>query len=281
MNDFFIGLGRAMVSLGPLSEVKHCPYSCAFCYVQDDFKSYPNCTNEQIIDFLEKNRKEYNIIYISGDTDSFAPPRREGGLRLLELISEQFDCDLLFTTKSSFDSADIERIAKVVDGQKIKNKYLYACISITRYSDGMAYLEPKPIPTPDERIATLKGLHDAGAVTVLAMRPFLPVVPIQDYITILDKAKDFVDIALGEHFYFIRGGKICGRVFPDGIPRDAERNITRGNKMSFDVNNSDWDIWYSAEYEKVVRAKCQEYGIVFSMHSDDAIKEYEFKKTQL
>ena len=109
----------------------------------------------------------------------------------------------------------------------------------------------------------------------------LPVVPIQDYITILDKAKDFVDIALGEHFYFIRGGKICGRVFPDGIPRDAERNITRGNKMSFDVNNSDWDIWYSAEYEKVVRAKCQEYGIVFSMHSDDAIKEYEFKKTQL
>ena len=102
----------------------------------------------------------------------------------------------------------------------------------------------------------------------------------QDYLTILEKTKGFVDIALGEHFYFIRGGKICRRVFPNGIPSDEERNITCGNKMAFDSNDSDWNIWYSAEYERIVREKCAEYGIVFSMHSDDAIDKYKATQTR-
>lgn len=270
--NYFLRKGdRAMVSLGPLRDVKHCPYSCAFCYVQDDFQSYASLPEDQIIDFLKTNRNHYNIIYISGDTDSFAPPRTQQGLHLLLRISQDFDCDLLFTTRTTFNTDQIEIVKKVVRNQKKKNKRLYACISITRYSEGLAYLEPKPIPTPNDRIDTLRSLHEVGAITVLAMRPFIPVVPIADYLTILEKSKDFVDIALGEHFYFIRGGKICQRVFPDGIPDEMEKNITRGNKMSFDVNNSDWDIWYSAQYEQALRKKCEEYGIVFSMHSDEAI----------
>ena len=269
---FFLRKGdRAMVSLGPFHSVKHCPYSCAFCYVQDDFQSYASLPEDQIIDFLEVNKNFYKIIYVSGDTDSFAPPRTEQGLHLLLRISQEFDCDLLFTTRTMLNDDHIAIVRKVAQNQYKKGKRLYACISITRYSENLAYLEPKPIPSPNGRIATLRALHEAGAITVLAMRPFLPIVPIEDYLTILEKCKGFVDIALGEHFYFIRGGKICQRVFPDGISDEVEKNITRGNKMSFDVNNSDWDIWYSAEYENAVRKKCDEYGIVFSMHSDQAI----------
>ena len=274
-DKFFLRHGeRVMISLGPLTASKHCPYSCAFCYVQDDFQSYPVCSEEQIIDFLQKEKDKYNIIYISGDTDSFAPPRTDRGLRLLLRISKEFDSDLLFTTRTVFNEEQITVIEEVVKNQKSKGKQIYACISITRYSNELAYIEPFPIPLPDERISTIKNLHNVGATTVLALRPFLPIVPITDYITILEKTKGFVDIALGEHFYFIRGGKICQRVFKDGISVQIENDITRNNKMSFDVNNSDWDIWYSAEYEQAVREKCDELGIVFSMHSNEAIKEF-------
>ena len=267
-----------MVSLGPLTALKHCPYSCAFCYVQDDFNSYPSVSEDRLIEFLRENEGKYNIIYVSGDTDSFAPPRTEAGLNLLLRISKEFNCNLLFTTRTIFSKIQLEIISEVVKNQKANGKQLYACISITRYSDELSYLEPFPIPSPKDRINTLKGLYDAGATTVLAMRPFLPVVPIDDYLTILDKTRGYVDIALGEHFYFIRDGKICKRVFPEGITDDIEKNITRNNKMSFDTNNSDWDIWYSAEYEEAIRKKCEQYDIVFSMHSSDAIKKHARKK---
>ena len=276
--NYFLRKGdRAMVSLGPLHSVKHCPYSCGFCYVQDDFNSYASLPEDKIIEFLEENKALYKIIYISGDTDSFAPPRTSRGLNLLLRISNNFNCDILFTTRTTFNEEQIELIKKVVKNKKKKGKKLYACISITRYSENLSYLEPNPIPSPDERIETLKHLHSTGAVTILAMRPFLPVVPIKDYLKILEKSKSFIDIALGEHFYFIREGRIYQRVFPKGISKSIEKDITRGNKMSFDVNDSDWDIWYSRKYEKIVRKKCEVLGITFSMHSDEAIDNYIYK----
>lgn len=39
-NAFYIGNNRAMISLGPLSDKKYCPYSCAFCYVKSGFMKY-------------------------------------------------------------------------------------------------------------------------------------------------------------------------------------------------------------------------------------------------
>ena len=272
---FYLRKGdRAMVSLGPLNSIKHCPYSCAFCYVQDDFQSYASLPEDQIVDFLSSNKGLYNIIYISGDTDSFAPPRTNQGLNLLERISNEFNCDLLFTTRTVFNSEQTGIIKSVAHKQKEKNKKLFACVSITRYSECVAYIEPPPIPSPDSRIKMLKSLHEAGTITVLALRPFLPIVPVQDYLTILEKSKDFVDIALGEHFYFIDNGNIFKRVFPNGLSDEIKKDITKGNRMSFDINDSNWDIWYSAEYEKIVRSKCDEYGIIFSMHSSEAINNF-------
>lgn len=43
-NWFYIKNGRAMVSLGSLNQYKTCPYSCAFCYVQDGFIPYAKKT---------------------------------------------------------------------------------------------------------------------------------------------------------------------------------------------------------------------------------------------
>lgn len=263
-----------MVSLGPLTEKKYCPYSCAFCYVQDDFGSYVSLNLDDIINFLVINRNKYNIIYVSGDTDSFAPPRTDKGIQLLNMISQSVECDLLFTTRAVLPDTVLNRLSEIADRQHKVNKLLIAGTSITRYSEEVAYLEPAPIPSPDERIQHMKNMKSLGAVTMLGLRPFLPMVNVSDYITILDKIHPSLDIALGESFYFIRNGNIQKRVFPNGIPNEIEKEIKQGQKMYFDDNQSCWDTWSSLSVERTVAEHCRKRGIIFAMHSTEALEEY-------
>lgn len=270
---FYINNGRAMISLGPFTDKKTCPYSCAFCYVQDGFVTYCKKSIEEIVKYLIVHRKEYEIIYISGDTDSFAPPRQAKGIKLLEEIALKIDCNLLFTTRTVFSESDLKKIQKVVAKLKSKNKKLYACISISRFSDSLEYIEPKPIPTPIKRIDTLKKLHEAGAVTVLALRPFLPFVPISDYFSILKEVESFIDIVLGETFYFLPKGDIVKRLFPEGIPEEFIVELVNC-KMDFDKEVKEWCTWSSKELETKIMDYCNARNIVFSMRSKTAIEQY-------
>lgn len=271
---FFLNGKRAMVSLGPLTKIRHCPYQCAFCYVQYGFNKYATLDEDEIMNFQKKNRDNYYIIYISGDTDSFAAPRTDKALSLLKRMTFELDVDLLFTTRTTFSNEHYEILKQIAEEQQRTNNKLYACISITRYSDAVDYIEPAPIPSPDERIQTIINLKQIGATTVLALRPFLPVVDVKDYITIIDKTIGYVDIVLGECFYFIRNGKIYKRVFKNGFQEQWKMNTERGVLMRFDDNTLKWDVWDSKEYQDLVRKHCEKNGIIFSMHSDDAIAEY-------
>lgn len=266
-----------MVSLGPFNDYQHCPYRCAFCYVQDDFRSYAKLDIEQIVAFLISNRKKYNIIYVSGDTDSFAPPRSTLGIELLSRIVSAVQCDITFTTRSTFTEDEYKKLAEIISIQKESGYMFIAGSSITRYSENTSYLEPAPIPSPDERIIHVKKMKRLGAITMLGLRPFLPVVDVNDYITILDKVAPDLDIALGECFYFIPDGKIQQRVFPDGIPESIKNNVTHNQEMTFDDNNSLWDVWNSDEYEKTVSEYCHKKNIIFAMHSEEALNEYKNK----
>lgn len=272
---FYIDGNRAMVSLGPLANNVYCCYQCAFCYVQDGFMSYANLDVSEIVDFLVKNREKYNIIYISGDTDSFAPPRTKKGIELLNDIVKAVRCDITFTTRSVFLEDEYKQLSDIINEHKKSGYKFIAGSSITRYSEDTAYLEPKPIPSPDDRIQHIKKMKKAGAITMLGLRPFLPVVNVQDYITILDKVYPDLDIALGECFYFIRNGNIQHRVFPKGISDDVEKNIIRNQRMEFDDNESLWDIWNSEQYENYVAEHCKKLGIIFAMHSREALEEYD------
>lgn len=279
-NWFYVDNQRAMVSLGPLSQYKTCPYNCAFCYVQDGFIPYAQRENSEIVEFLIRYRSEYDIVYVSGDTDSFAEPRRSLGLSLLQSIAENIDTDLLFTTRTIFTDTDFNILQNIVRTLRYKGHELYACISITRFSESLSYLEPRPIPQPEERIKTLKRLHDVGAVTVLALRPFIPVVDITDYLTILQLSDGYVDIVLGEEFYFQPNGKIQERVFPTGISDTIRANLKK-KKMDFNKNNVEWSVWDDKHTEHILQAYCNSHNIIFSMHSASAIKEFKQKKVGL
>ena len=64
----------------------------------------------EIVEYLKEHRNEYNIVYISGDTDSFAPPRTSEGLTLLQSIAENIDTDIQFTTRTTFSEEQLEKL---------------------------------------------------------------------------------------------------------------------------------------------------------------------------
>src|SRR5664279_3661964 len=109
VEPYFLGLDRAMVSLGPLTSNKYCTYSCKFCYVQGPYQRYARRSPDEILAWLRLHRNFYSVIYLSGDTDSFAPPRTSMALQLVQDLTE-LNVDVLFTTRYVFSNTERERL---------------------------------------------------------------------------------------------------------------------------------------------------------------------------
>ena len=255
-----------MVSLGPLSPRRYCTYACAFCYVQADFASYPSLSIDEIVHYLKKHAGEIDIVYVSGDTDSLAPPRTNRGLELLEALAT-LRTDVLFTTRAPLETAELDRLAVLNERLKRQNNILFGCISIPRLRSA-PHLEPPPVPSPERRLQVLRGLHERGIVSVLTMRPFLPVVPVEEYVELVRLAVGYSDVVLGEVWYADKGGvlerQVLGEVGVAGLTFEEHR-------MPFDRNPAVWKVWEAKEVRERVEDYCSRAGIPFFMRSRPAV----------
>lgn len=198
---FYIGKGRAMVSLGPINPKRHCPFRCPFCYVENpEFLRYETWPAEKIAAWIQERIDQIEVIYVSGDTDSFAPPRTRAGIELLEELSK-LKRDLLFTTRHVFSQATHWKQLKNISRQIRRTNHLaIACVSVCQWS--VPRLEPHPIQTPKARIEQLGELNAAGWVPVLAMRPIMPNVPETDLEQILKLSAPYTRYCLISDYYF-------------------------------------------------------------------------------
>lgn len=266
-NYFEIGDRRAMVSLGPLSPKRFCTYACEHCYVHAGFSQYPKLSIDGILDYLEDRRALYDIVYVSGDTDSFAKPRTAQGIELLRRLAF-LQCDVLFTTRAPLTSDEVHAISLISERVKKQGNLFIGCVSITRLTSA-PHIEPKPIPSPKTRIDVLKRLHDAGILTVLAIRPFLPIIPPDEYALIVEKCSPFVDIVLGEAWYCDADGVLEGRV----LGKDIKLSDDFTEKtMDFDKNGRIWKVYLGTEAERAVRKICGDLSIPFFMRSAPAVE---------
>lgn len=256
-----------MVSLGPLSPKRFCTYRCSFCYVHVDFGSYRTLPVEQIIEYLRRRAAEFDIVYVSGDTDSLAPPRTKDGLDLIDALVD-LGTDVLFTTRARLDESHLDRLASANQRLKEKGNILFGCISISRLRSA-PHIEPKPVPSPGHRLEVLRGLHERGIVSVLAMRPFLPVIPVSEYVELAQLATPFVDVILGEVWYADRGGVLERQVLgPDG----SAGLVFEEHQMDFDSNNAIWKVWNGTDARVALETYCGSAHIPFFMRSEPAIK---------
>jgi len=260
---------RVMISLGPLNEKVYCPYSCAFCYVQSGFLSYANMSIDDICGFLLNHVAEYDVIYISGDTDSFAPPRMSLGIQLIETISNRLSKDIWFSTRTVFSDESHEQLRKINCKMSKDGLHLFGSISITApIQDEL--IEPKPIPSINDRIKQLGRFKDAGIKSVLQMRPFLPLFSFNDYCDLINKCEMNVDVILGERWYFDPDMVIYNRVM--GSRAICSGTIEKQNGMDFDDNNKKWLVWSDLELEEKIAKLCAIKSIPFFMRSAPAIE---------
>ncbi len=255
-----------MVSLGPFKPKRFCTYACAFCYVHADFSPYPKLSAEEIREYLSRKAGLFDIVYVSGDTDSLAPPRTSDGLDLVEALAT-LGTDVLFTTRAPLGEAELDRLASISRRLEERGNLLFACISISRLRSA-PHIEPRPVPSPEERLEVLRGLHERGVVSVLAMRPFLPVVPGDEYVELARLATPFVDVILGEVWYADKRGlleeQVLGGVESGGLDFEEHR-------MDFDDNDAVWKVWEGAHIRDAVAAYCAGAGVPFYMRSRPAV----------
>jgi len=270
---FELGEGRAMVSLGRLTTNRHCTYRCPFCYVNADYQSFGSRSPEQITDWVRRQEQDsFDVIYVSGDTDSFAPPRQSTGIELLERLAP-VGKDLLFTTRAIFDEPALARLEELNRRLRADGRWLFGCVSICQWT--VPRLEPMPIAEPSVRAGQLVELSRRGLVAVLALRPFLPVVPLNDYSAILDACGTFVDLVLGEDWYADQGGRLEQAVL--GAPSVGPYIIER---MPFDTNVSEWRVYKLEEHESHVREQCAARGLPFFMRSGPALNHWRESRAQ-
>jgi hypothetical protein len=268
---FELGDRRLMLSLGRLTPKRYCTYRCPFCYVNVDYESFASLPVQEIVDWaLAQDPETYDTVYVSGDTDSFAPPKQATGLALLECLTA-LRKDLLFTTRAIFDTDGLGRLGRINEALRGNGNWLFGCVSICQWS--VPKLEPSPIAHPRVRAAQGAEFQEHGLVSVLAIRPFLPNVPLNDYTRIINACGGAVDLVLGEDWYADVEGKLERSVL--GTEHGPDFFIVGG--MPFDSNESPWRVYKLESHENHVRSECERLGLPFFMRSGAALAHWRDK----
>jgi hypothetical protein len=265
---YYIGENRrAMVSLGPVKHRNYCTFSCAFCYVQGPFPRYQRIVEPaDVVAWLEQRRERFDTVYVSGDTDSFAPPRTEQALELLKGMLS-LGSTVLFTTRHLFDSAQRVQLERLACDYHSAGIRLIGCISISQLRH--PGLEPTPIASPEERIEQLLWMRESGLVSVLTIRPFIPGVPESEYAEIAERGADAADVVLGGDWYVDPAGIIFRRTEQAiGIEIDA---TSTERPLDFTDDGTPWRVYTHSAAEEAVARVCREKGVPFFMRSDSAL----------
>lgn len=265
---YFIGLGRAMVSLGPVSSTGYCPYRCKFCYVQGPFPKYQSATVEEIVSWLQDRRDQYDIVYVSGDTDSFAHPRTQEGLDLIEALG-RLNVDVLFTTRYVFTESELARLGGIASQYRASRLLLIGCISISQLHH--PELEPPPIASPYRRSQLLREMQRVGVVTALTIRPFIPSIPATEYREIALLAAEFGDVVLGGDLYLDSNGAVLEGIKTAKQSLSIDLATSRIGALDFSLGNDDWVTLSHPEAAAQVSAACEKMGKPFFMRSAGAI----------
>jgi Radical SAM superfamily len=269
---FFLGLNRrAMISLGPLTANTFCTYKCRFCYVHGPYPRYAGRSVDEIMDWLVAHRDRYDIVYLSGDTDSFAKPRTGEAIELLARMVG-LDVSVLFTTRYVFSRPEREDIRLLLKRYDANGQLLVPCISVCQLH--RPELEPRPIPPPTARLEQLRWLHDEGAKVLLTIRPFVPYVRPDEYAEIAYRGGPHSAAILGGDWYVDPAGYIDLQVRRAlGIPdhRKLDPNSARQGPLDSTNDGQEWLTYRHPDAETAVQTVAAEMGKKFFMRSSPAI----------
>jgi len=230
-----------------------CQHGCIYCYAEFmiRFTNHKGDKWGQFLDIktfsLDKIRPQrYNgkRLLLSSVTDPYIPLelKYQNTRKILEkLIGTTAHISIL--TKSKFVERDIDLFKKFDN--------LEVGISISTLNAEFAKIIERSASRPEERLASLKKIHDNGIKTYTFISPFFP--KITDYKAIIQKTIDYTDSYMFENLNFR----------PHNIPRIFK--IIQENYPSllsiyekFRNDHSQWDL-----IESEIDAYCKNLNIEY------------------
>ena len=167
-----------------------CPHGCKYCYAcfMKRFTGHDEPWGEFVdIKMCDKpikvDKLQGKSLFMSSVTDCYNPA--EAKYEVTRSILKQLvgvDVELTIGTKSKLILRDLDLIRQM--------KNLTVSMSINTLDDGFQ-ADMDHASSIQERLYTLKILHDNGIRTVLFMSPIFPM--ITDYKAIIDTSKDYID----------------------------------------------------------------------------------------
>lgn len=167
-----------------------CVHSCKYCYASfmkrftghmEDWGTYLDI--KQCGKSISVKKLTGKSVFLSSVTDPYNPFEKK--YEITKAIPEQLshiDCTLYISTKSSLILRDIELLKR--------QKNLVAAVSLNTLDESFRRAMDKAASV-EERLNTLRKLHENGIYTVLFMSPIFPC--ITDFREIIEETKAFVD----------------------------------------------------------------------------------------
>ena len=169
-----------------------CPLDCTYCFVNDmttnQQKNIAYLTEKQI-ELLKNLPEEISLIMLGCDTEFFQ--NKKEAIEILKKLSG-FGKDLSMITKIPIKESFLNEIDKVNQKMKEKGNILSVSISIPCLSDEMSKKYEPKVPSPKNRIETVKQISNKGIYTMLAIRPLLPDISNEELQEIINLTKDYV-----------------------------------------------------------------------------------------
>lgn len=167
-----------------------CPHGCKYCYAcfMKRFTGHEELWGT-FID-VKKCDKPLNPkqltgknVFLSSVTDCYNPYEKEYGItrKILEQLTA-INCELSISTKSNLILRDIDLLKQC--------KKLKVSMSINTLDEKFRK-DMDNASSIEERLQTLKTLHNNGIYTVLFMSPIFP--ELTDWQAIIDQSKDYID----------------------------------------------------------------------------------------
>ncbi|MCX6803298.1 MAG: radical SAM protein [Candidatus Diapherotrites archaeon] len=255
--DYKIVGKRVIVSFG-----QKCCFDCKYCYTfSKNFDNFTKRSAKEIFKALQKlDCKKFDTIYLSCDMEPFVNEKE--AVKLIMLLSG-LGKNIHFTTKKVLSKSTLNSLVKINNALQKKGCLLIPAVTIAAMKSA-SFLEPAPIPSVEDRINFIKTLSKCGFKVIFAMRPFLPVVGLEEYKGLIDLVKNDVACVLGGIFYFDSEGVIEGRI-------GCKINLCEESLMDFVDNYSKWYVYSGEKEREFVNAYCAKNNIKFFMRSKPAI----------
>ena len=212
-----------------------CPHGCKYCYASF-MKRFTNHKEDwgTFIDIkrcskkLSKKKLEHKRVFLSSVAYCYKKKKKEYELTrgVLEQLVD-IDCYLNISTKSNLILRDIDLLKKM--------KHLEVSISINTLDEKFR-CDMDNASSIQERLETLRILHENGIYTVLFMSPIFPY--ITDFKKIIEVSKNYVDRYWFENLN-LRGSyksdilNYIKNNYPEYL-NDYEEIYKKGNKKYFE-----------------------------------------------